>query len=147
MTVLSFPYTRLKLVEPHILYPSGYKTVPMVPITLVAGSRAVPVTLVVDSGADYTILSLEVAKLLGLRLASGVKTVFCGTSGKRQEAHIHPVEITLQDAHDVVHYTAEVAFGDLPQSVAGLLGRVGFFDHFVVTFNQEKEQLLLRHTG
>ena len=40
--------------------------------------------------------------------------------------------------------TADVAFASLPRSVAGLLGRVGFFDRFVVTFNQPRNQIILR---
>ncbi len=46
-----------------------------------------------------------------------------------------------------MRYAADVAFASLPQSVAGLLGRVGFFDRFVVTFNQRKDNILLRYDG
>jgi len=100
--------------------------------------------LVADSGADYTIVSNEIAPLLGLDLRAGEKTSFCGTSGQQQDAYVHRLDIVIQNAGNLVRYAADIAFARLPRSVAGLLGRVGFFDRFVVTFNQPKNQITLR---
>jgi hypothetical protein len=126
------------------MYPAGTKLVPFIPVTLVHGAVGVPLMLIADSGADYTIVSREIAPILGLNLKSGGKTGFSGTSGKQQDAYIHSLDMVIQDHVTRIRYTTNVAFAELPSSVAGLLGRVGFFDRFVVTFNQPRNLILLR---
>jgi len=143
VAIQSFPFQQVRVAR-NRLYPDGTKLVPFIPVVLVHASARVPLMLVADSGADYTIVSSEIASLLGLDLAAGEKTGFCGTTGQQQEAYIHRVDFVIEDAAGAVQYAADVAFAGLPRSVAGLLGRVGFFDRFVVTFNHPKNQILLR---
>ena len=143
MTVLSFPFQEVRVARSR-LYPDGSKLVPFIPLALVGAAAQVPLMLVADSGADYTIVSSEIAPLLGLDLEAGERTSFCGTSGQQQEAYVHRLDIVIHDAQNSVRYAAGVAFASLPRSVAGLLGRVGFFDRFVVTFNQPANQIILR---
>lgn len=143
MTVLSFPFQEVRVARSR-LYPDGSKLVPFIPLALVGAAAQVPLMLVADSGADYTIVSNEIAPLLGLDLEAGERTSFCGTSGQQQDAYVHGLDIVIQNADNSVRYAADVAFASLPRSVAGLLGRVGFFDRFVVTFNQPANQIILR---
>jgi len=146
VAVLSFPFQEVRVAR-NRLYPNGTKLVPFIPVVLVRAAARIPLMLVADSGADYTIVSSEIAPLLGLDLKAGEKTGFCGTTGQQQAAFIHRIDFVIEDAGGTVQYAADVAFADLPRSVAGLLGRVGFFDRFVVTFNHPKNQILLRSVG
>lgn len=117
MTVLSFPFQEVWVALSR-LYPEGAKLVPFIPLALVGAAAQVPLMLVADSGADYTIVSNEIAPLLGLAIKVGEKTSFCGTSGQQQEAYVHRLDIVIQDAQNSVRYAADVAFASLPRSVA-----------------------------
>jgi hypothetical protein len=143
VTVLSFPFQKVRVARSR-LYPDRAKLVPFIPVALVGAAAQVPLMLIADSGSDYTIVSYEIAPLLGLDLEAGERTSFCGTSGEQQDAYVHRLDIVIENADNSVRYATDVAFASLPRSVAGLLGRVGFFDRFVVTFNQPKNQIILR---
>ena len=92
MTVLSFPFQEVRVARSR-LYPDGSKLVPFIPLALVGAAAQVPLMLVADSGADYTIVSNEIAPLLGLDLEAGERTSFCGTSGQQQEAYLPSPDI------------------------------------------------------
>jgi len=149
LTVLAHPYTKFALNPPSPAFPKlTHRFRPLIPVTLVHGGKPVSLYAIVDSGADTSIFGLEVAKFLGIDVHTGTKEAFCGTSGKEQIAYYH--DMTLQfrdgvDANTAVVYRAIIGFTDLPEAAAGLLGQVAFFDHFVVTFSQKKEQVLLRY--
>ena len=118
---------------------------PVVPVTLLTGDRSALVYPVVDSGADYTVFSEEVAtELLGLDVRSGVPVSFCGTTGDVQDAFCHLVTLRVGDARNGVSYVTTVAFAPLPADTAGLLGQLGFFDHFAVTLDRRQDRITLR---
>jgi hypothetical protein len=145
VTALSFPYAKSRI-RPSAAFPGvTEKLTPVVPVTLLAGNRSALVYPVVDSGADYTVFSEEVAtELLGLDVRSGVAASFCGTTGDMQTAFCHPITLSIGDARNGVSYMTTVAFAPLPADTAGLLGQLGFFDHFAVTLDRRQDRITLR---
>jgi hypothetical protein len=100
---------------------------------------------IADSGSDRTIFNTEVARLLGITIQRGTMETFSGTSGHKQAVYYHPLEVEIRSGSLAISYEAEIGFALLPRDIAGLLGQVGFFDHFEVTLNQQKGLVILKH--
>lgn len=94
----------------------------------------------VDSGADYPIFPMEIARELNLDLAKAAVWRFSGTTGEIQEAKLADVSLTILTENDVDHafeVLATCAFCDTSKFAGGLLlGQNGFFSHFNTTFHQ-----------
>ena len=83
----------------------------------------------VDSGASDCIFHASLASAIGINLESGKKEVRAGIGGT-QEIWIHPIQLYV--GSEILSIQAGFAKS---LSVAGLLGRLGFFDHFKITFD------------
>ena len=96
----------------------------------------------VDSGADYPIFPMEIARELKLDLTRAAVWRFSGTTGETQEAKLADVSLTILKENDVDHafeVHATCAFCDTFKFAGGLLlGQNGFFSHFKTTFHQPK---------
>jgi hypothetical protein len=94
----------------------------------------------VDSGADYSIFPMEVARELHLDLTQGDVWRFSGTTGKIQEASLANVSLAVLMENDVDYafeLHATCPFCDTFQFAGGvLLGQNGFFSRFRTTFRQ-----------
>jgi hypothetical protein len=83
----------------------------------------------VDSGAADCMFPESIASAIGINIESGKKDSRNGIGGM-QDVWIHP--IILYVGEHALHINAAFA-KTLP--IAGLLGRVGFFEHFKTTFD------------
>lgn len=119
---------------------------PSIPISLFGSGMRYQFIALVDSGADISLIPFEVAELLELSLTGkreeaqgiGGKVVVVETRinaevGKTHETYSFsiPVKVVLSPVND-------------EQELPILLGRSGFFDQFVITFNQKEEKILLK---
>ena len=117
---------------------------PSIPITLSGEGGKYRFIALLDSGADISVVPQEVAELLGLDL-----------SGKREEARgiggIVPavqtnINLEVEKGHESysMNIPVKVLLVSSLEELPVLLGRAGFFDKFVVTFNQRQEKILLK---
>ena len=141
MVELRFRYTRIPAPHSEAFPDLAYYSRPIIPVVLRHGKAATRVLALIDSGADNTIFSDQLAALLGMNLRRAPRDSFCGTSGREQVARYLPVTMQFPG----VSYAAAIGFTRLPLGVAGLLGQVGFFDRFVVTLDQSQGSVVLRH--
>jgi hypothetical protein len=140
MASLRFPFVRWPA-PPSSAFPGlAWHQRPLIPVVLRSGSASTRVLALVDSGADNTIFNVQVATVLGIDLKSAPTDSFCGTSSRVQVARYCPVTLGVSG----VSFRAMVGFTRLPLGVAGILGQVGFFDHFVVTLDQRRGVVALR---
>ncbi len=133
-----------------LVYPFGRrrnKYLPLIPVILAHKGPAIEVYAQVDSGADTTIFSEEVGELLKLDVKKGTKRSFRSATGHKQPVYYHKLTLQLEAKSQAISYDAVVGFAQLPPDVGGLLGLIGFFDHFIVTINQSKKLILLQYTG
>jgi hypothetical protein len=135
--VLNFKYK-------EVANPEGAKRKrPMVPITLSNGDVSFETLALLDSGADSTAISMEMAEVLGLDL-SGKREKSYGIGGT-VDSITSRVNISIQKGHE--HYMmtvdAKVIMKDDIQ-LPPLLGRAGFFDEFEITFNDHKKKIALK---
>ncbi len=114
---------------------------PSIPIIL-NGKEKFESFALLDSGADISAMSKAIAELLGLNLNSQITKAF-GIGGEVDSVET-TVSITIEKGHE--HYTfqipVKIILGDYDFPI--LLGRAGFFDKFIVSFDQAQEKILLK---
>lgn len=95
-------------------------------------------TMVVDSGADFGVISLKAGQDLGYSLADGEEILLGQAIGGRVEYVLRRIEMTI-DEHT---FTAPVAWLQNNTADVMLLGREVVFDKFNIEFRQADEQII-----
>ena len=115
----------------------------MIPVTFTNGEESVETTALLDSGADFVALSKDMAEALGLDLRGPRET--CITPLGSGEVVEVKVTIRIAQGHEGYLFTvpSKVLMID-HNGTPPLLGRIGFFDEFEITFNQQKEKIWLK---
>lgn len=114
---------------------------PSIPI-LFNGKEKFETIALLDSGADISAIPSAIAEILGIEL-KGEKTPAYGLGGKVDSIETR-ISIAVEKGHE--HYTfqipVKVILGDYDFPV--LLGRAGFFDKFIISFDQSQEKVSLK---
>lgn len=122
MPLIEFPYT----------FHKGY-LLPIIPITIL-GYR---VWVFVDSGAAFTILSIDDADRIGVDWQKGRQQMIVVGDGSFIPTYFHDLSIQI----DKWHVTAPIGFSERLGVGFNLLGRKGIFDQFQVCFNDQTRRL------
>ena len=86
---------------------------------------------IVDSGSPVCLFQASIGDALGMDVRKGIEGPFGGaTGGSGGKAYYH--NIRLVAAGDSLEIRAGFSY---ELSVPGLLGQIGFFDNFIVTFD------------
>ena len=115
---------------------------PCVPITL-CGKEIFDTIALLDSGADTCVMPKSIAEILGLELSDEVAPIF-GLGGKTKSAETF-AKILIGKGHE--EYTFDKVFFKVvlgKYEFPVILGRSGFFDKFIVTFDQKNEKVILK---
>lgn len=108
-------------------------------VNLKHGNIEFATTMLVDSGAEVSLIPLKLGQDLGLALADAESTLLADTIGGTVEYVLRNVEMTI-DEHSFI---APVAW--LQNNAAGeqlLLGREVVFDKFNIEFRQAEEEII-----
>lgn len=124
---MTFPY---KDISPEIKRP-------IIPIIIKSNTYFILYHGLIDSGADYCIFSLEIAKELGLKISTKNKTKFVGIGKDKVEGYWGEIDIRIGNSI----YTTEVIFAEISDFGHGVLGQQGFFDHFDVKLSYQKQSI------
>lgn len=94
-------------------------------------ARSNRIEAVVDSGSPWCLFHADVGLHIGVDITRGIKEALGGVvGGAVGEMYFHKVKLCLPDT------IIEVMAGFSPKlSVAGILGRSGFFDNYTITFD------------
>jgi hypothetical protein len=86
---------------------------------------------VVDSGSPWCLFHADVGVNVGIDISTGVEEPLGGViGGAIGKVYFHSVKLCLPGT------IIDIMAGFSPQlSVAGILGRAGFFDNYIVTFD------------
>lgn len=95
-------------------------------------------TMVVDSGADFSIISLKAGQDLGYALADGEQLLIGQTIGGSVEYVLRQIEMTI-DGHTLMIPTAWIQNNTADVM---LLGREVVFDKFNIEFRQADEEII-----
>ena len=114
---------------------------PSIPIIL-SGKERFETMGLLDSGADVSAIPQAVAEILGLDL-NGKKEHADGIGG-RVECIETKIIMMLEKGHEHYSFTipVKVILGDYDFPI--LLGRTGFFNKFIISFNEKDEKVTLK---
>lgn len=127
MRPITFPYT---------LYKGRWD--PIIPIHLQGPRGWVPIWGYVDSGASFSILSVQSADRLGLQMSRGLRMNVVVGDGGLIPVYIHRLPIRI----GTVELRARMGFSPRLGTGFDLLGRQDIFSHFDVTFSDTRKRLL-----
>lgn len=130
---LEVPYKIFPLKQPWVALPSIRETwVPVLNVSIiVAHTTSKRFEAIVDSGSPVCLFHADIGKQMGLKPEDGKADELGGVvGGSKGTAYFHKIKLKVMA--DIIPITA----GFSPQlSVAAILGRHGFFENFIVTFD------------
>lgn len=92
--------------------------------------------VLIDSGADYCIFNIELAKTLGIKLTKK-SADFQGVGKDKIKGFWGKVGIKIGNQT----YQVKAIFANISQFGHGILGQQGFFDHFDVKLSYQKQTI------
>ncbi len=132
---LSFKYKTVKRPDG-----SEIKT-PSIPITLF-GSEVIDTLGLIDSGADISAISKDMAETLCLDMNAKITSAF-GIGGKVDSIET-TMTIEIRKGHEQYRFVIPVKVILDHFEFPLLLGRSGFFDQFKITFSQKEGKVTLK---
>jgi len=122
MPIIEFPYTLHK----HYL-------MPIIPV-LIEGHK---VWAFVDSGATFSIMSIDVARRIGIGWEKGRRQMIVVGDGSFIPSYFHDLSVQI-GTHEIV---APIGFSERLGVGFNILGRKGVFDQFQVCFNDHARKV------
>lgn len=115
---------------------------PSVPVTLHGKIMSYDHMALLDSGADVSAMTKEIVDLLGLNLTK--KSEKTRGIGGEVESIESKVKITISQGHESYTFDipVNIILGD--KEFPLLLGRAGFFENFVVIFDETNQRVKLK---
>jgi len=126
-TRVDFPY--LKDVTGHYA--------PLVYLQVWTGNRWLYLQAYVDSGASWTVFHSDVAQLLGVKLSKTARRYMALGNGSVIPVALHKIRVRFAG----VEFVVPAGFSDALKVGFNLMGRAGFFDRFVMCFNDRARRL------
>ncbi|MCR4341554.1 MAG: hypothetical protein NUW01_16880 [Gemmatimonadaceae bacterium] len=133
---MRFSYKVIPLQNPHPAFPKETSMwIPVLHVRINNSAKHSPPTkrfeAIVDSGAPECYFHADIGKAIGIRLEDGIASSIGGiVGGVKIPIYYH--SIGLYVGADILQMKA--GFSN-KLSVAAILGRRGFFDNFIVTFD------------
>ncbi len=119
---------------------------PTIPVTFFGSEDSIDIVAILDSGADISVLPLEVGEQLSLDLTRNRSP--CGGIGGEVDTAEDRVRVRISQGHE--NYTFEIPVKivlDPYSTIPVLIGREGFFDKFEITFDEGRERISLKKTA
>ena len=115
---------------------------PILPVTLKHNKKELKYIALLDSGADFNIFHSDIAMVLDIDLTKLSKSSFSGINkGVRGTMQMTIIEIGI----DNYTFNAPVYFSsDISPDGYGIVGQLGFFNKFKITFNFDKRKIELK---
>lgn len=135
--------------ESMVILPIQFRSVsrhewqPEYPVRLKHKDSVINATMVVDSGADFSVISHLVGQKLGYTLADAEAILVGETLSGKVEYVLRQMEMNI-DGHT---FTAPVAWLQNNTADVMLLGREVVFDSFNIEFRQAEERIIFSWRG
>ncbi|PIN78139.1 hypothetical protein COV15_00570 [Candidatus Woesearchaeota archaeon CG10_big_fil_rev_8_21_14_0_10_34_12] len=127
----SFKYKPIKLNSGRLVFK------PMVPITF-NGVEKIDVLAILDSGSDMAIIPKELAEILGLNYSE--EEELSGITGPPIKVGECKLEITFGKNRESYNLEIPVLVPQSDENVPIIIGRIGFSEHFKITFSELEEK-------
>lgn len=133
---MKFPYIEFRgLAEERIFRP-------MIPVIFQANKKTFHSYALVDSGSDYTILPLDVAKTFDFYLHDQPQYYIEAAGGSSMKVYRSPIQLThviKKDGFREIKWSSHVYFG--LGAATTLIGQKGFLDQFEFRLNGPKKEI------
>ena len=110
---------------------------PIIPIILKSQAKLILYSALIDSGADYSIFSLDIAHALGIKHELKDKVKFIGVGRETINGFWGKIGIIIGDTT----YETHAIFAEISEFGHGILGHKGFFDQFDVKLSYQKQTI------
>jgi hypothetical protein len=129
---VKYPYKAFPRSIPDPVTKENFCWRPAVRVILWYNHRhSVPLESVLDTGADHCIFNAELGEALGVPVNRGVPVPFSGfLRDATTVGFLHTLRVTIATQN----FDMPIVFAH-GISATGILGQIGFFDHFVATFD------------
>ena len=129
---MEFPYKAFPLAKPDPATKLDFAWRPFIKVFLWYNhKRSAPLEAVLDTGADHCIFNAEIGQAMGIPVAEGVPIELSGfVRDANVVGFLHRLTVTIATQS----YEAPIVFAH-GMTAIGILGQVGFFDHFLATFD------------
>lgn len=121
---------------------------PIIPVRLTYGNSSVNTPALIDSGADFNVFPLSIAKDLGLKLNMNKMLIFSGVGEKSQKltGYLGVLDLMIYRKGDSIKFSTPIVFtNDIPSNGIPLLGESGFFDHLEeICFYYQRGKVILQ---
>ena len=114
-------------------YIQGY---PLIQVVLIGPRDKIRMLALIDSGADYSLFSLEVAEKLRIPVEKGKRVSLQGVAGQPFTGFLHEVPVQVEDTT----LKCKIVFSKVRTT---LLGRDNFFLPFLITFNEKYQKVIV----
>lgn len=115
---------------------------PTVPILFKNKSKFILTEAIIDSGADFTILPIEIAGILGIKLDAHKKTIFYAAGSNPFSVYRSPESIEhvlRQSGFRQITWKSKVYFAESQPGI--LLGHKGFLENFKIILDGKRKEL------
>ena len=110
---------------------------PLVYLQAWTGDRWLYLQAYVDSGAFWSIFHVDVAQLLGIKLSQTKRRYVSLGNGSIIPVYLQHIKVRFAGSE----FNAPAGFSDALRVGFNLLGRAGFFDRFLMCFNDRTRVL------
>ncbi len=131
---MKFKYRQIDIKNPFSKNKSIFR--PIIPLSIGHKSVYIRFEALIDSGADFSIFPLGIAKRLNIKPEGKERVYFSGVGDSLNEGFIAQVSITL----DKDEIQTKIIFSNSLE-VDGILGQHGFFDKFIVKFDLTEKEI------
>lgn len=119
-------------------YFNGSAYFPVIPLIFLIGENRIRSYALVDSGANISVFGEETAKALEIQIEKGEKTILGGVGG-RIVGYIHTLRVRTAGRD----FSCPIVFSREYRVSFNLLGREGFFEQFLITFDERRRAVRL----
>ena len=133
---MKFSYTKIPTRDLRRAWASR----PLVSVRLHGPTGIVLVDALLDSGADSCVFDASIGKAIGAVPKGSLPTTFRGIGNGHLQGWAHAVRIEILGAQDQIEVMAGFTEG---LGISAILGQEGFFDHYKITFERQKNRFEL----
>ncbi|MCI0637833.1 MAG: retropepsin-like domain-containing protein [Gemmataceae bacterium] len=137
MPTITFPATSA------YRYLPGLGLQPALDVTLFYGSSRTSAPGLLDTGAQVSVFSLDVAEGLGIQEVARGERTSVRTLGGGLDVYLFDVEMEVRLPKVVRRFPAQVGFFPVVTS-RNILGRNLIFAHFLIAFSEGKQEIYFR---
>lgn len=121
---------------------------PIIPVRLSYEGNSLNTQALIDSGADFNLFHLSIAKDLGLKININKPIIFGGIGNKKRNltGYMCILELMIFSKGNNIEFSTPIVFSDdIPSNGFPLLGETGFFDHLEeVHFYYKRGKVILQ---